>query len=560
MTGRKPGMRVLGVLAAAALAAGMATGISSSAAQAVEGVTCPTVSSSTGAVTPAPSPGVDWAGCDLDNADLSGADLSGADLAISLMKGADLSGANLTGANLDQVIFKSANLSSANLTGATMVYTASGDVTASPLPTLPAGWQLTDGYLIGPRADLGNAALSGAGLSSADLAGALMDGATLTGASLAEADLDGASLGDANLAGADLNDANLTGASLAGVESGGITGATTMLPADWQLKSGYLAGPDADLDGDDASGVNLSGTDLEDASFYGTDLAGANLSDANLTGISAAGVDLENANLTGANLTDASIALEAFGAGAPTLQGADLAGATLTGVITADIAGGPAVLPPHWMFAGGYLLGPTADLKYGEVLANLDLTGMDLDFANIASTEFQYDNLTDASFWGSNAVAADFYQDTWSNTICPDASNSNLYVSGCFSARRYDLAGFSTPKPGATLSKSARSFPAAFRLTNPATGAEVAGATARALSAGHDVRAILAGPGIRTETVTCSWVSRHRYFSCTFATPAKAKAGSRHRYTIAVQVNQGPGFLLALPARGVTNPEIIHFS
>jgi hypothetical protein len=105
-----------------------------------------------------------------------------------------------------------------------------------------------------------------------------------------------------------------------------------------------------------------------------------------------------------------------------------------------------------------------------------------------------------------------------------------------------------------------RSFPAEVRLTNPATGAAVFGATARALSAGHDVRASLAGPQIKTETVTCSWNSTHRYFSCSFPTPAKAKTGTRHRYTITVQVNQGAGFLLALPTRGVTNPEVIHFS
>lgn len=559
MSGPRLGVRMFGVLVVAALAAGMTVAVGGSAAEAVEGVTCPTVGSG-GVVTPAPAPGVDWAGCDLDEANLSGADLSSADLAISQMKGANLTGANLTDANLDQVLFYSANLSSADLTGATMIMVSSGLVTASTAPTLPAGWQLTDGYLAGPQADLGNAALANADLVSADLDGAFLDGATLVGASLAGADLDGAALGDADLADANLNDANLTGASLDGVESGGITGTTSLLPADWQLKSGYLAGPGADLAGDDVYQVNLSGTDLEDASFYGTFAEDVNLSDANLTGISAAGMNLEDANLTGANLTDASIALDAFGAGAPTLEGADLAGATLTGVITADIAGGPAVLPAHWMFADGYLLGPTANLKYGEALEDLDLEGMDLADANIASTQFEYDNLTNASFSGSNAVAASFYKDTWSSTICPDGINSNLYVSGCFTARRYELAGFVTPKRDATLSKSPRHFPAEFRLANPATGAAITGAVATALSAGHDVRAILAGPGITTQVLTCSWNSKGKYFSCTFATPPRAKTGTRYRYAITVRVNQGAGFFSAPAADGAANPETIHFS
>jgi uncharacterized protein YjbI with pentapeptide repeats len=310
----------------------------------------------------------------------------------------------------------------------------------------------------------------------------------------------------------------------------------------------------------DAPGVNLSGTDLANASLFAADLDGADLSKANLTGVDAMGTDLENANLTDVNLTDAAIVGEAFGGGgAATLEGADLAGATLTGIASGYIDGGPAVLPAHWMFAGGYLLGPSAYLEYEGVLQGLDLAGVDLASARVSSVKFEQDNLANANFRGSDAAAGNFSDDTWSNTICPDGNNSNLYVSGCFSARRYDLAKFVAPKSGATLRKSARRFPVEFRLTNPATGAAVAGATARALSAGHDVRAILAGPKIKTETVTCSWVSKHRYFSCTLPTPAKAKTGTRHRYTITVQVNQGPRFLSALPARGVTNPETIHF-
>ncbi len=537
MAGPKPRTRLFASLAAAALAAGTLVLAGGSAAEAVPGVTCPTVGSG-GVVTPAPTAGVDWDHCDLRDADLAGADLAGANLAYAIMSGANLTGANLTGTNLYATIFNSANLSSADFTGATMTLVYSGLITASPAPTLPTGWLLVNGYLAGPGADLDSAALSGADLASADL--------------------DGAQLGGANLTGADLNDANLTGAALADVESGGITGATTLLPADWQLKSGYLAGPDTDLSGDDAAGADLSGTDLEDADLYGTNLSGADLSDTNLTGVDGAGVDLENASLTDANLTDASIALDAFGAGAPTLQGADLAGATLTGVITAVIAGGPAVLPAHWTFADGYLLGPTANLKYGEYLEYTDLSGVDLDFANIASTEFYYDDLANASFWGSNATAANFYEDTWSNTICPNAISSDYYISGCFSARRYEMSTIATPRPGSTLSKSRRHFTAEFRLANPGVG-QLTGATAEALAAGHDVKAILAGPGIKTQTVSCGWNTGASYFSCTFTTPPRAETGKSHDYTVTIRVNQGPGFLNAMPISGVPNPETIHF-
>lgn len=79
----------LGILAAVGLAVGTT---SVAAVPAVAAVTCPTVNPSTGAVTPSPSPDVDWAGCDLDGAYLPGADL----------EQADLQDANLTEAYLDE--------------------------------------------------------------------------------------------------------------------------------------------------------------------------------------------------------------------------------------------------------------------------------------------------------------------------------------------------------------------------------------------------------------------------------------------------------------------------
>ena len=577
MAGLKPGARMFAALTVAALGAATVILISGSAADAA--VTCPTVGSG-GVVTPAPAPGVDWQACSLKGADLSGADLSGANLIADNFTGAsltdgnlteaNLSGANLTGANLTgasltgatlvRANFRSANLSSADLTGATMTSVFSGLVTASPAPTLPPGFQFLDGYLAGPGVNLSNAALSGVDLSSADLEGTNLSIANLTGANLAGADLSGALLVDANLAGAGLNDTNLTGTQLGGAESGGITGATTMLPADWQLKSGYLAGPGANLAGDNASGADLSGTDLDGASFYGTNLSGANLSAANLTGIDGAGVILENANLTDANLTDASIALDAFGSGAPTLLGADLGGATMTGLITADVDGGPAVLPAHWMFADGFMLGPTANLKYAEgPIQGLDLEGMDLASANVGSAEFEQDNLTSASFAGSNATAASFFQDTWSNTICPNNLSSNYYVSGCFSARRYEMTSIVTPRPGSTLSKSPSHITAEFRLANPGISV-ITGSVAQALAAGHDVRAILAGPVIKTQVVNCGWNNSAGYFTCTFATPPQAQTGASHNYTITFRVNQGSGFMSAMAISGVPNPETIHFS
>jgi len=178
----------------------------------------------------------------------------------------------------------------------------------------------------------------------------------------------------------------------------------------------------------------------------------------------------------------------------------------------------------------------------------LDLEGMDLASANISSAQFVKDNLTNATFAGSNATAASFSQDTWSNTICPNGVSSTYYVSGCFTPRRYEMSLIIAPKPGSTLSKSPSHFTAEFRLANPGVSV-LTGSAAQALAGDHDLRAILAGPGITTQVINCGWNKSASYFTCTFATPPLAQTGTSHNYTITVRVNQGSGFMSAMPIR-----------
>ncbi len=192
--------------------------------------------------------------------------------------GADLTDADLSGADLS-----GADLSGADLTGVT-----SGNITGTP-SALPTNWELVDGYLIGPGADLTDADLSGAELKFADLADANLTGANVTGADLLDAELVGA-----NLTGADLTDADLTG-----VMSGNITGTPAALPADWALVGGYLIGPKAELVDAALSGAELSGADLNQ-----TDLTGADLAHADLTGADLANAQLGYADLAGADLND----------------------------------------------------------------------------------------------------------------------------------------------------------------------------------------------------------------------------------------------------------------
>ncbi len=172
-------------------------------------------------------------GAFLDDVDLSGANLTGANVIGAILDGANLSGANLTGANLYDTQLESANLAGANLiytnltnaqlTGATLTNArlsafneepganltgvSSGSILGTPA-TLPSGWLLIDGYLIGPGANLSNANLSGVDMSGVDLSGANLNGANLSNANLSDANLTGAELA-ATLTGANLSSANL---------------------------------------------------------------------------------------------------------------------------------------------------------------------------------------------------------------------------------------------------------------------------------------------------------------------------------------------------------------
>jgi uncharacterized protein YjbI with pentapeptide repeats len=187
-------------------------------------------------------PGVDLVSVDLsgaplpNNQNLAGANLDGANLS-----GLDLSQANLTGASVQRADLNGTDLASADLSNV-----ASGEVTGTP-SALPAEWMLTtavpaisQGYLVGPSANLEGAVFSGVDLSGLDLQGANMELETLKGTDLSGADLQGVNLSvaiasDANLSGADLQGANLTvtdlnGANLSGANLSGVVWENTQCP------------------------------------------------------------------------------------------------------------------------------------------------------------------------------------------------------------------------------------------------------------------------------------------------------------------------------------------
>lgn len=531
------------------IAAGLVTTLASMTPASAS--TCPMVSS-TGVVTPAPSPGVDWSGCPLDNANLSGADLGGANLSHAHLSGAKLGLSNLTNANLT-----SADLS---------------------------------------NADLGGSNLSGADLTDANLNTFSVYNLTLTGANLSGTKF--AFNGD-----------------LSGVVSGGIIGTPANLPyypdGQYVLAGGYLAGP-------------------------GADLAGADLANANLTGAyMVQNADLSGADLTGANLTDGALSAD--------LAGAKLAGTNLKGLSSFHNTGTPASLPVHWAFVGGYLFGPTVFLAdqdlHGYDLSGLDLAGAGLSQSNLtganltgtdlAKAFLNLSNLTSATVTGANFTGA-----TWISTICPNGTNSNLYIDGCFSPRdttppvlhlnvknrqvfavgkapavqctatdkdspvvvdpalkitgrlshglgkltatcrgakdpagnvaspvsaTYSIAyGFDgmIPQQGSTVPARPRTLTVSFGLSSPSR--PISASTARAMVRGHDLRVTLRGPGIRPTTAVCNSYSSSLGFVCKLRLP-QVRTGRRHRYTLTAYENDGFGFVVAPGEPTAENPVTIHF-
>jgi len=565
------GARALGALATLGVTAAM---LASSAGPASAAVSCPTVDSVTGAVSPAPGPGADLPGCDLRSANLFGADLTGANLA-----GADLTGATLTAARLSDADLTGATLASAALDGtfldgATLTMVRSGGITGSPI-VLPANWVLatstSGGYLAGPGADFSGQNLMGVnfhpgpGTSITDLAGADFAGATagqlgednLTGANLTGANLRGANFYGSDLTGADFSNADLTGANLSvttltgtilgtatltGIAAWGLTGTPASLPANWSLRDSCLIGPGAVLPASSLAGADLSGADLA-----GADLAGAFLGSSDLTGADLTGADISGAGLTSANLTDANLT-------GATITNANLSGVTWLHTICPDGSNSDKYVdgclsPLDTTPPVPTVTGVSANRHY--VIGAVPTPGCHTTDDSVVVTPASLTvTTTGAHGVGSFTATCAGAVDRAGNTQAAPVSVTYTVVDG--------FGGFLSPKPGATLAKSARAITVTFRFVK-ASGQPIGAGVASALAAAGKVRASLAGPGITKRTATCTWNPTSLYFRCSIGTPSGAKTGSGYKYSITALENVGTGLIKAPAVGTATDPETVHF-
>ena len=177
-------------------------------------------------------------------------------------------------------------------------------------------------------------------------------------------------------------------------------------------------------EGRKSASVEVTPTDSPECSYVGpyANLSGCNLTDADLSG-----ANLTHANLNGTNLTDAN----------------------LDGVSSGSTTGTPAELPSGWSLVSGYLIGPYANLNGAELtnagLSGADLTGAtltnsylsnaNLDGAILINANLLYAYLNGANMTNANLTNAEMVTDStdeiWSNTTCPDGTNSDNDGNTC---------------------------------------------------------------------------------------------------------------------------------
>jgi len=284
-----------------------------------------------------------------------------------------LSGANFSGLNLEGVNFQGMNFSNIKIDENTK---------------LPAGWTYLGGNLIstngGGRVNLAGLNLEGANLSGYNMFGWSGSGITGTPETLPEGYAvekgllvgPGVIIEDLNLSGFNLSSYNLHGARLTRITSLD----QTTLPAEWTKfnywdSGSYWAavGPGADLTGtrylggagDLSPNANWSGANLSGVQFYSVNFAGNNAAGLNLAGAQFWSSNFRGANLSGVNFRNANEWSNDY-----------------SGVRSGNVLGGNRSLSNYWNVINGYILGPNVNLS-GAHLSNMNLAASNLNLHGV---------------------------------------------------------------------------------------------------------------------------------------------------------------------------------
>ena len=376
------------------------------------------------------------------NANLSNLDLTNLDFGWQF-DGFDLSMANLTNSDLSYSDLSGLDISNANLHNLRAT-----NLLSYPY-RIPTEWSTHSSYesgdlaLIGPYANaslldfqsgwlLGN--LTGINLSYANISSTIV-----------EARLDYAVLDGANLDRAYFVDADFFGLRGIGVEN---CSTVSSLPHEWICIHDTLMGPNANLARANLSGLtivsqtNLSGADLSYANLENTDLSYVKLVNANMQYASLDGANLEQADIYCTDFRYAKVGIvsgDVYRSGCSSSYGWEFDEPFSEWWILSEYdVHGFLFAPPLRIITGPYIdysgmsipTGFTgenmsyssfdfADFLYTTEFDQVDLIGATFNQTDLGDVEFSRSNLTGAIF---NQV--DFTDVIWSDTICPDGTNS----------------------------------------------------------------------------------------------------------------------------------------
>jgi uncharacterized protein YjbI with pentapeptide repeats len=415
---------------------------------------------------------------DLTAADMTGANLHGSlieltDIAQVTLRDADLSGVTagviLTNADLRNVNLRGADLSSSSLAGADLRGAETADTMMLGVDlTWTKAFDLSACPTLGPT----NCTLQAEGRfaivrDNMDLVGAdlsLMDWNVVFGymnryraydlAACPELPegfhcVEQPATGGWMIHGlrASLLDADVTGADLTGVKQAALDECPTELPEGWRCLSPtgsfakFLFAPGMDLAGiyfDELNleGADLSGADLTNATLFRSDLTEVNLEDATLDNLSATDLQGCPAALPGdfhcvsgqsvnSNPPSVGNGFAVIGPRArlglcPSFEYTYLADVDLSDMNLAGI-GMEGVTLTGANLSGTHLRG--ASLSEAD-LSDADLSGADLTDANLGPQQLEIDECF-ATYVGARLENAILTDVTWSNTTCPDGTNSD---------------------------------------------------------------------------------------------------------------------------------------
>ena len=337
--------------------------------------------------------GADLSGADLRNFDFTKVSLSGVSL-----KDANLTNSNLAGVDLTSTVITGANITRANIQGTDITGVDLTGISSAVLSGKPVGldekWQLFNGFLIGPGANLSTSDWSGMDLRDFALTGVSFVGGNLSRTNLSGMDLTGIDFTNVNLTGANLTDTILTDSVLNQVTAKSIVGIPIGLPDSYVFLKGYIIGPNANLDGANLAGMDLQEVDLNGASLKSTKLKSA---------------DLRGATLTGA-----------------AMDGASLNGAKLLNVISGKVTGTPTGIPNGFIFEKGtfkavLVLTPTPAI-----------TGKAKVAATLVATAGAWDKGIEVTYqWFRNGTPiANADQSTYTTTLADSKKKITVTVTG----------------------------------------------------------------------------------------------------------------------------------